>query len=285
MLSRFKRRVTSCHTVSATAIIASFRIFGYILGNISTLISAFDPQAAEKAHRMESLKCYMEYQKIPPAVQKRVRTYCAHYFLNKPVIKETWDFLPENLRREVLRVEDTQFRDAFPRFRRSTQEGAEALTHRIADLALPYFAAANGSAYVDPNIHLCSEITFVQKGELHVYPTDNLKTSRALAIKWSGSWFGHTELLESVDNPIAEVQWQHGYVAKMPSELMLLQRNDVKELLLDFEFFRDILLSEPQINPHSLGKRRPSAVFAETPTRDHEEHDALHDGSYSSYDA
>ena len=110
----------------------------------------------------------------------------------------------------------------------------------------------------------------MQSGEVHVIGQagESLsgphKGEAPLAIKWPGTWFGHVELLEAHGISNAEVPWRHSYIAKVPSELLLLVRYDLELLLEEFGFFRSILELEPLLNAASLSVRRPSTVFAES---------------------
>ena len=113
-------------------------LFGWIIGNIASLVAEFDQFATAYKLRIESIKTcapspppskpphacvgasclpvwprfgaaeltrlawrgrYLVHKKVPHEMKRRVRKYCGHYYGRKGVIRETWDMLPPRLRR------------------------------------------------------------------------------------------------------------------------------------------------------------------------------------------
>ena len=65
-------------------------LFGYIIGNIATLLADFDPHETAFKLRMESIKANLVHKKVPKPLKKRVRQFCAHYYHRRGVIRESW---------------------------------------------------------------------------------------------------------------------------------------------------------------------------------------------------
>ena len=66
-------------------------VFGYMIGNIASVISEMDQFGAQLKARMDGLKNYLTYKKFPRAMQKRVRKTCAHYYGKKTINRPDWD--------------------------------------------------------------------------------------------------------------------------------------------------------------------------------------------------
>ena len=92
----------------------------------------------------------------------------------------------------------------------------------------------------------------------------------SLGVKRSGTWFGHTELIEAWDDAqekgdeqimTNDISWHHSYRAKVATELLLLIKDDFCELLMAYPYLRDMLMVEPEVDRNSLSaasKRRLS---------------------------
>ena len=78
-------------------------MFGYIIGNVSTLIVNIDAARASFRSRMEEVRSYMRIYKIPASLQDRVKNYYHYLWETRQGMTDT-DFLstlPRTLRLEV----------------------------------------------------------------------------------------------------------------------------------------------------------------------------------------
>ena len=104
-------------------------LFGWIIGNIATVVAEFNQYETAYKLRMESIKAYLVHKRVPREMKRQVRKYCGHYYRKKGVMRESWDFLPPRLRRELLKFENHDFLTIFPKLH---QPGCEELLHRHA---------------------------------------------------------------------------------------------------------------------------------------------------------
>ena len=141
-------------------------LFGWIIGNIASLVAEFDQFATAYKLRIESIKTYLVHKKVPHEMKRRVRKYCGHYYGRKGVIRETWDMLPPRLRRELLKLEHKEFYGVFTRL---NVQGCDELLHRLAECVRP-LTLTTGTYFVDAEKDPCTEIAFVNEGEIAVLP-------------------------------------------------------------------------------------------------------------------
>jgi hypothetical protein len=96
--------------------------------------------------------------------------------------------------------------------------------------------------------------------------------SAPVGAKKAGSWFGHKELLaayrsaqDSGDDAamVNDIPWKHSYKARVPTELLLLIKDELFLLLEEFPFLYDLLDSEPLVDdspsPPPRRGRKPDA--------------------------
>ena len=60
-------------------------IFGYMIGNIASVIADFDQFGAEQKQRLDQIKGYLAYKKVPKSIAKQVRKYYGNYYEKKGV--------------------------------------------------------------------------------------------------------------------------------------------------------------------------------------------------------
>ena len=59
-------------------------VFGYMLGEISSLVAAMDRQAAIKEEKMGAIKEYLRFRNVPRDLQSRVRKFYEYYYTRVP---------------------------------------------------------------------------------------------------------------------------------------------------------------------------------------------------------
>ena len=139
-------------------------LFGWIIGNIATVVADFNQYETAYKLRLESIKTYLVHKKVPREMKKRVRKYCSHYYSRKGVMREDWGMLPPRLKRELIAFENQDFFDTFPRL---LVPGCDEVLYKIADCLRPAAVPA-GVFFVDAEMDPCTEIAFVADGEIAV---------------------------------------------------------------------------------------------------------------------
>ncbi|MCI0694317.1 ion channel [candidate division KSB1 bacterium] len=71
--------VTNAQTLYTMGVmIVGVGVYGYIIGNVASLLANIDPAKAQHLANMERLTAFMNYRNIPPRLQKRLRDYYAY---------------------------------------------------------------------------------------------------------------------------------------------------------------------------------------------------------------
>ena len=91
-------------TYDTMAALLAALIFGYIVGEIGTLLAALDRQAALVDEKMSAVKEYLRWRELPRTLSARVRRYYEHFYTRRAVFDERTilqDLTPE-LRADVV---------------------------------------------------------------------------------------------------------------------------------------------------------------------------------------
>jgi len=90
---------------SLLALLTGALVFGYMLSSISSLVAAIDRQAALNEEKMDEVKEYMRWRKLPRDLVIRLRRYYAYYYSRKTAFDEDaiLGSLTPALRLEVVR--------------------------------------------------------------------------------------------------------------------------------------------------------------------------------------
>lgn len=78
-------------------------VYGYIIGNVASILANIDPAKAQHLANMEKLTAFMNYRNIPPRLQKRIRDYYAYLWEKRMSFEESTAVaaLPPSLQTDV----------------------------------------------------------------------------------------------------------------------------------------------------------------------------------------
>src|SRR5262249_32736054 len=112
------------------AMIFGVGVYGYVIGNVASLLTKIDPARTHHQENMQRLEAFMRSRDLPPALQERIRDYNAYAWEKRLGYDETTILsgLPTGLRREVILHLKRDVLEKVPFFR-----GADAPL--ISDLA------------------------------------------------------------------------------------------------------------------------------------------------------
>jgi hypothetical protein len=78
-------------------------MYGYIIGNVSSLIANIDVAKSEYLKKLEGIKNYMRAKRIPPSIQEKVKNYYAYLWETRKNVS-TWamfEDIPHTLKMEM----------------------------------------------------------------------------------------------------------------------------------------------------------------------------------------
>jgi voltage-gated potassium channel len=163
-------------------------IYGYVIGNIASLLTKIDPARVHHQENMQRLEAFMRSRGIPGALQARIRDYNAYAWEKRLGYDETTILsgLPPGLRREVMLHLKRDVIEKVPFFR-----GADA--ELLADLAqeLRPVVSTPGEFLVHVG-ELGQEMYFLTRGSVDIIGPDG---HTVYATLHEGDFFGEIALL------------------------------------------------------------------------------------------
>ena len=95
---------TNAQTLYTMAVmIFGVGVYGYIIGNVASILANIDPAKVHYLENMERLTAFMNYRDIPPILQKRIRDYYTYLWEKRLSYDESTviSSLPPSLRTDV----------------------------------------------------------------------------------------------------------------------------------------------------------------------------------------
>ena len=244
-LARTRLRLVPLRYVEAiiTVIVevAGASIFGYMIGNIASVIADFDKFSSVQKERMEEIKSYLTFKRVPRALSKSVRKYYGHYYDRRGVdaLKQDWGALPNIIKAELVKFMNKEFVDQFHCFLPvAGYDFIEVLVEQLRPLMVElgtviagvekqppapsppscdFFLICTGEVHKLTTLDPATEVSFKEgddndaQGEsgggmqlLSLDSRNSSSSSRLERIMRPGEWFGHIELLAAFDEIQAE---------------------------------------------------------------------------------
>jgi len=221
--------------------VAGASIFGYMIGNIASVIADFDKFSSVQKERMEEIKSYLTFKRVPRALSKSVRKYYGHYYDRRGVdaLKQDWGALPNIIKAELVKFMNKEFVDQFHCFLPvAGYDFIEVLVEQLRPLMVElgtviagvekqppapsppscdFFLICTGEVHKLTTLDPATEVSFKEgddneaQGEsgggmqlLSLDSRNSSSSSRLERIMRPGEWFGHIELLAAFDEIQAE---------------------------------------------------------------------------------
>jgi voltage-gated potassium channel len=163
-------------------------VYGYVIGNVASLLSKMDMARAQHVATMERLTGFMRYRRVPAPLQREIHAYYRYVWEHRMGYDESavLDDLPPSLRTELSLVLK---RDLIEKV--DFLQGASP--HLIRDLCLELkpVVFTPGDVVIqagEPGRH----IFFISRGEVEVIAPDGFTVLRTLS---EGEFFGELALL------------------------------------------------------------------------------------------
>jgi voltage-gated potassium channel len=171
------------------AMLVGVGVYGYVIGNVASLLTKIDPARAHHQENMQRLEAFMRSRGLPPALQHRIRDYNAYAWEKRLGYDETTILsgLPPGLMREVMLHLKRDVLEKVPFFR-----GADA--ELISDLAqeLKPLVTTPGELVFRAG-ELGEEMYFITRGSVEIISPEG--KGEVFATLHEGDFFGEIALL------------------------------------------------------------------------------------------
>lgn len=195
--------------------------YGYIIGNITTLLQRLDMKRAMYHSKINQLNTFLQYRQVPPSVKHRIMDYYDYLWENRKGFDESQllDDLPPSLQAELSMSLKHDLIAKVPFF----QQADDALIKDIAGRLKPIIFMP-GDTIFDEGDH-ASSMYFVGKGLIEI-----TRGATHLVTIGDGSFVGEIALL--LDQPRSAAAKSLGY-----SDLYKLNKVDFDHILLQHPKF------------------------------------------------
>jgi len=194
--------------------------YGYIIGNVASLLSQQDPAKAHYSKNIERLKAFVKYRKLPVDLRNKINDYYTYVWKRRLGFDESsfLSSLPQALKIETALFLKKDILDKIPIFQKAPNNFKQ-------EVALNFH-----SIVVSPGDLICregelgKEMYFIIQGELEVVSDDGKKV---FAVLREGNFFGEISLFKNSPRN-ASVR------AVTYSELYILEKKNFEQVLSRF---------------------------------------------------
>ncbi len=163
-------------------------MYGYMIGNIASILANIDPAKVQHLERIEKLTAFMNYRSIPPEMQQRIRDYYS-YLWNKRLSfdeAEVISALPPSLSTEISLFLKRDFIQRVPIFQGASEEFIKEIALHMRPLVfLP-------GDYVYKAGEMGRDMYFISRGTLEALSRDGSTIYTTLT---AGDFFGEIALV------------------------------------------------------------------------------------------
>lgn len=166
-------------------------MYGYLIGNIASILSKRNPARARYQENLDRLSALVSVRNIPLEMQNKIRDYHSYVYTKRSGLDETTLLagLPQELKQEVSLYLKSDLVEKVPLFRNAPQKFIRDISYQMRPLLLA------PDSYVVRAGETGSEMFFVAQGELEVLSQDN---NAVLSKLRSGDFFGEIALFEDI---------------------------------------------------------------------------------------
>lgn len=172
---------------SMVVMLLGVAMYGYIIGNLATLLSNIDVAKSNYLEKMEEINSYLKAKEIPPALQERVRNYYKYLWethkstTTSSILKE----LPHTLSDEIALVLNKNIIEKVPFFHDADEIFVREIVQEMKQLVfLP-------GDYIIRQGEYGEAMYFLSSGEVEILVEDE-----EVAHLGSGSFFGEASLIK-----------------------------------------------------------------------------------------
>ena len=205
--------------------LAGVGVYGFIIGNVASLLSKRNPARAQYFNNLDQLKIFVNYRRIPPSLQKKISDYYTYIWKKKLGFDESvfLSGLPQGLQSEVSIHLKREILEKIPLF----QGVSDKFLGEVSLHMRPLVCVPGENVFTEGEIG--NEMYFIIRGKLKV-----LLNSKVVSTLTDGDFFGEIALFTDQKRRTATVK--------------SISYSDLYRL--DRELFDEVLRRYPKIADH-----------------------------------
>ncbi len=182
------------HTIPQTiynmiVMILGVGIYGYVIGNIASLLANIDVAKAHHQEKMERINAFLKYRNIPPSLAQRITGYYKYLWESRLGYDESTVIsdLPPGLKGEISLHLNREIIEKVPMFKGAGEELIREIVLHLRPMVV------TPQDYVFRRGELGDEMYFINRGSVEILAPDG----DVIATLSGGSFFGEIALLLS----------------------------------------------------------------------------------------
>lgn len=212
-------------TLTMVAMFLGVAVYGYVIGNVASLLSNIDKTKANYLKQIEDINSYLSYKSVPKRLKQRVQNYYQYIWHNRMVQRERdlLSNLPSSLKKEILIFINRKLIEKVPFFKKTNKDFiGEIILQLKTEIFLP-------GDYIFKKGDVGDCMYFIGSGSVNVLSADETST---LATLREGNYFGEIALIKKVSRTKSVKAVDYCY-------LYTLEKKNFDALLKKHPEFRD----------------------------------------------
>eukprot|EP00500_Bicosoecida_sp_ms1_P000160 CAMPEP_0203810142 /NCGR_PEP_ID=MMETSP0115-20131106/2759_1 /ASSEMBLY_ACC=CAM_ASM_000227 /TAXON_ID=33651 /ORGANISM="Bicosoecid sp, Strain ms1" /LENGTH=1752 /DNA_ID=CAMNT_0050718925 /DNA_START=358 /DNA_END=5612 /DNA_ORIENTATION=- len=249
------------------AMLVGASVFGFIIGNISSLLGSMDARQAAYKHKMDEVKEYLRDRRFPVPLAKRVRKYFEYYMDRRSIFDENviLSELSNNLRSQVVMQSNHDTISRIHFLREQDKGFVTAVMQRIK----PMFVVAGERIMMEGDVG--KEMYFLLRGtvEISCNLRENVKHDDTIGLFTEGHYFGEDALLSGNVRPYNATAVGHCdtfSLAKEDLEMSIFHFPDSRRVLEEAAKEKNVVLAYAKLSIKAALERYDAAMILKAST-------------------
>ncbi len=187
-------------------------VYGFVIGNVASLLSNIDTTKASFLKKMEDVNSYLTYKSVPRKIKQKVNDYYQYLWHNRLVQSEKGLIadLPDSLKTEILLHVNKRLLDQVPYFKDTDKNFiGEIISHLQPMVFIP-------GEYIFKKGDVGNSMYFISSGSVNILSFDE---SSILTTLKDGEYFGEIALIKKIARTRSVKANDYSYVYSLEKKI------------------------------------------------------------------
>jgi voltage-gated potassium channel len=211
--------------LTMAAMFLGVAVYGYVIGNVASLLSNIDKTKANFLKQMEDINSFLSYKSVPKRLKRKVQNYYQYIWHNRMVQSEQGllSNLPQSLKTEISLYINRRLIEKVPFFKNTDKDFiGEIILQLTTKIYLP-------GSYIFKKGDVGDCMYFIGGGSVDVLNADE---SSSLATLIEGDYFGEIALIKKIARTKSVKAADYCY-------LYILEKKNFDKLLYKYPKFKN----------------------------------------------